>query len=65
MMPEKFALSTLYLPDPPERSSFRARFFRGHLERGGEPIPELTDVNVRITDVVYARRFDKRTGPMT
>ena len=24
MMPEKFALSTLYTPDPPARSSFRA-----------------------------------------
>ena len=63
MMPEKFALSTLYVPDPPERGSFRARFFRGHLERGGEPIPELADVDVRITDVVYAKRFDKRGRP--
>jgi hypothetical protein len=61
MMPEKFALSTLYASDPPERSSFRASFFRGHLERGGEAIAELADVNVRITDIVYARRFD-RTG---
>jgi hypothetical protein len=59
MMPEKFALSTLYVPDPPERGSFRARFFRGHLERGGEAIPELADVDVRIIDVVYARRFDR------
>jgi hypothetical protein len=33
MMPEKFALSTLYAADPPERGSFWARFFRGHLER--------------------------------
>jgi hypothetical protein len=49
MMPEKFALSSLYASDPPERGSFRARFFRGHLERGGEPIPELEDVIVRIT----------------
>ena len=43
--------------------SFRATFFRGHLERGGEPIPELSDVNVRITDIVYARRFDQRGRP--
>lgn len=63
MMPEKFALSTLYATDPPERGSFRAEFFRGHLERGGEPIPELSDVDVRITDIVYARRFDKRGRP--
>ena len=63
MMPEKFALSTLYATDPPERGSFRATFFRGHLERGGEPIPALSDVNVRIADIVYARRFDKRGRP--
>jgi hypothetical protein len=63
MMPEKFALSTLYASDPPERGSFRAMFFRGHLERGGEPIAELTDVNVRTTKIVYARRFDGRDRP--
>ena len=63
MMPEKFALSTLYVPDPPERGSFRARFFRGHLERGGEAIPELADVDVRVTHVVYAKRFDNRGRP--
>jgi len=63
MMPERFALSTLYTPDPPERESFRGRFFRGHLERGGEPIPGLENVDVTVTDVVYARRFD-RSGPL-
>jgi len=63
MMPEKFALSTLYSPDPPARSSFRARFFRGHLERGGEIIPELADVVVRVTGVPYARRFDREGKP--
>jgi hypothetical protein len=63
MMPERFALSTLYAADPPERGSFQARFFRGHLERGGEPIPELTDVTVRITKVLYARRFDRQGKP--
>jgi hypothetical protein len=63
VMPEKFSLSTLYFPDPPERGSFRARFFRGHLERSGEAIPELADVDIRVADVVYARRFDKRGGP--
>src|SRR5215204_2551712 len=57
MMPQRFALSSLYTPDPPARRSFRARFFRGHLERGGEVIPELRNVVVRVTDVVYAKRF--------
>ena len=63
VMPEKFALSTLYSPDPPARASFRARFFRGHLERGGRVIPELADVVVRVTDVLYARRFDRSGKP--
>jgi hypothetical protein len=63
MMPEKFGLSTLYLPDPPARDAFRARFFRGHLERGGEVIPELADAVVRVTGVPYARRFDRSGKP--
>jgi hypothetical protein len=63
MMPEKFALSSLYLGDPPPRGSFRARFFRGHLERGGAVIPELANVEVRVTRVVYARRFDQGGKP--
>jgi hypothetical protein len=58
MKPEKFALSTLYTPDPPERASFKATFFRG----ADEAIAELTDINVRTTDVVYARRFDQSFG---
>src|SRR4029453_8173515 len=63
MMPQRFALSTLYTPDSPARRSFRARFFRGHLERGGEVIPELGNIVVRVTDVVYARRFDRGGKP--
>jgi hypothetical protein len=61
--PEEFALSTLYAADPPERDSFRGTFFRGHLERGAERIPELSDVTIRITDIVYARRFDQQGRP--
>jgi hypothetical protein len=55
MKPEAFALSTLYTPDPPARGSFTATFFRG----GDEAIPELTDVKVRVTDVVYAKKLDQ------
>jgi hypothetical protein len=55
MKPEAFALSTLYTPDPPARGSFTATFFRG----GDEAIPELTDVKVRVTDVIYANRLDQ------
>ena len=63
MRPEEFALSTLYAADPPERDSFGATFFRGHLERDGEVIPGLAEVKVRITDVVFAERFDRRGKP--
>jgi hypothetical protein len=59
MMPQRLALSTLYTPDPPARGSFRARFFRGHLERDGKEIPELGNIVVRVADVVYAKRFDR------
>jgi hypothetical protein len=57
MFPEKFALSSLYAPDPPERQAFRATFFRGHLERGGEQIPGLEDVTVDVRSVIFARHF--------
>ena len=63
MMPQRFALSTLYTPDPPDRRSFRAKFFRGHLEHGGEVIPGLGNIVVRVTDVVYARQFDRGGKP--
>ena len=63
VMPEKFALSTLYVGDPPPRRSFRARFFRGHLEHGGAVIPELANVEVLVTRVVYAKRFDQGGKP--
>jgi hypothetical protein len=63
MMPQRFALSALYTPDPPDRRSFRARFFRGHLEHGGEVISELGNIVVRVTDVVYAKRFDQGGKP--
>ena len=63
MMPEQFPLSTLYDEDPPRRGSFRGRFFRGHLERGGVVVPGLSNVDIHITDVVYARRFGGISKP--
>lgn len=55
MKPEAFALSTLYTPDPPERGSFTATFFRG----GDIAVPVLTNVTVRVTDVIYAKKLDQ------
>jgi len=63
MFPDKFQLSSLYRPDPPARSSFRASFFRGHLERGGELIPELDQVTVNVRSVIYAQQFGTADKP--
>ena len=59
MAPERFSLSTLHTPDPPERSSFSASFFRP----GDEAVPELTDVTVRVTHVIYAKKLDGSGKP--
>jgi hypothetical protein len=64
LMPEEsFKLPSLFTPNPPSRNSFKATIFRGHLERGGEKIPGLTNIDVNVKRVVYAqqlgRGFDK------
>ncbi len=58
--PEDFVLSALFTPDPqhPALSSFKGTVFRGHLERGGQPIDALKDVIVNVKKVVHARKFD-------
>ncbi len=63
VFPEKFALSSLYRPDPPARTTFRATVFRGHLERGGEAIDALSDLIVDIRSVVFAARFGGADKP--
>jgi hypothetical protein len=53
-----FVLSRLFTPEAkPRQRSFTAKVFRGHLERGGEPIPGLNPVTVEITRVVHGRKF--------
>jgi hypothetical protein len=58
--PEDFILSRLFTPDAqrPMLNAFTATVFRGHLERGGEQIDQLVDVNVNIKRVVFAQMFD-------
>jgi hypothetical protein len=49
------------------RSTFAGKIYRGHLERHGQPINGLTDVDVKITRVVYAREVrpdDKRSDTL-
>ena len=37
--------------------SFPGKVFRGHLERGGEPLEQLTDIEVTVQRVVYAEEI--------
>ncbi len=61
---DPFELSTLFRPLPPPRSSFGAKLFRGHLERGGTELNGLTDFEVKVKRVIYAEELDgTRTKP--
>lgn len=51
-----FVLPRVTAPSP--LTSFQATVFRGHLERGGEPIRGLQDVAVSIQKVVHFHKFD-------
>ena len=51
-------LSRLFVPaNRPQIASFNAKVFRGHLERGGKPVPGLENVTVNISRVVEAHEF--------
>ena len=61
---DSFKLPTLFRPLPPPRSSFKAKLFRGHLERGGEELSGLTNFDVKIKRVIYSEELDgTRTKP--
>ena len=56
---DEFKLATLFTPPgDPARKSFQATVFRGHLERGGKPIKDLTNITVTVQRVVYAAKLD-------
>jgi hypothetical protein len=55
-------LARLFGTDPPPRRSFRGTLFRGHLERGGVPLDRLTNVEVTIKRVVYAKEIGSGAG---
>jgi hypothetical protein len=60
LRPEDFILSRLFTPDVerPMLNAFTATVFRGHLERGGQQIDDLANVNVHIKKVAHGRIFD-------
>jgi hypothetical protein len=70
-VPERFVLTDLVEPDPqhPRRSSFKGTLFRGHFERGGEPLPmtaagQPPTINAQVTQVVHFRKFDPEVGQL-
>jgi hypothetical protein len=57
--PEEFVLSHLFTPEgAPQRTSFTATIFRGHLEEPPpKPVPGLDNTVVKIARVVHGRMF--------
>ena len=51
-------VSVFGLDFKPTSRSFTGTVFRGHLERGGQIIDALRDVDVTVKRVVYSRKFD-------
>lgn len=58
--PKQFILPRLVSGNPESAplTAFKAKVFRGHLEKGGLVVPGLDDVNVKVNRVVHFRMFD-------
>lgn len=58
--PEEFVLPRLGLgsPQSPLLSGFKAKIFRGHLEKGGQVVRGLDDVDVRVNRIIHFRKFN-------
>jgi hypothetical protein len=56
---ESFKLPSLFTPDPPSRTSFKGTIFRGHLERGGQKIPGLKNIDLNVKRVIYAQQLGR------
>ena len=54
---EVFVLPRMWAAEGPRRAEFVGTVFRGHLERGGEPINGLVGIDVKVKRVVYAREL--------
>jgi hypothetical protein len=55
---QRFVLPQLAASPP--LTSFEGTVFRGHLERGGQPISGLEDVTVKVEKVVHFQKFDPK-----
>jgi hypothetical protein len=56
---ESFKLPSLFTPNPPSRNSFKGTILRGHLERGGEEIEGLIQIDVNVKRIVYAQKLGR------
>ena len=75
-VPERFVLTDLVSPDPKHArlSSFTGIPFRGHFEKGGQPLPVTTPgqpgdgqgspCRVNVTAVVHFHKFDPDAEPL-
>jgi hypothetical protein len=55
---DEFVLARVFAQEPGlQRTAFLGTVFRGHLERGGEEIEGLQDVNVNAVRVIYGREL--------
>ena len=62
--PEDFVLPRLGLgsPQSPLLPGFKAKVFRGHLEKGGQVVRGLDDVDVKVNRIVHFRKFNPHAG---
>jgi hypothetical protein len=59
LSPDEFVITRAFTPrEKPLVTAFNATVFRGHLENGGRPLPELQKTSVSLTRVVHGRMFD-------
>jgi hypothetical protein len=59
VQPEPFALRELFQSGPaPQRTTFTATVFRGHLEKGGTPVDGLENIDVHVTRLIHAHSFE-------
>lgn len=64
--PEKFVLSRLNAGSPqnPLLSGFKAKVFRGHLEKGGQVVRGLENVDVKVIRIVHFRKFNPQSSQL-
>jgi hypothetical protein len=61
---DRFVLSRVFSGgDASKRKSFKAGVYRGHLERGGEKIAGLNDIDVQIGRVIYSAELPSNANP--